>query len=762
MIEKIYQIRNVGRFQNYNAQGEVEFRPITLVYAENGSGKTTLSSILKSLKDQDNNAIIERKTLGVEDSDSQKIKMRAFNKEFLFTNELWNNKCGELEIFDSSFVNRNVFSGQFVDHSQKRNLYQFVIGDEQVKLAESINELDVSNRKLGQEVSELKAKLKLIHKEVLLEDFLHYKQDEFLDTKISETEAKIKECESADKILSFPLLKRVSIPEIQLDVIITNLADDLESASKDVAQQVRNHIATNLGVGDSEAWLRKGLEASKKSITETCPFCAQSIESLEIIDLFKVYFSEAYANLFKTIESNLNFINQELSDRKLSDIETLILANERDIQVWSSILPYESFSEDRTGFSSKWRELHQLLLQGLEKKKVRPLEVITDISENAKELLDSIYGFINQYNQYVDGFNEKATRKKNQEGLDIFELKSERATFLVYKDRFKKEFNGLCEEYLITARKKEEGEELKSKLGEELTESEGDLLKQYQNKINEYLIMFGAAFRIADNHKVMTGGKPSASYCILLKKEKIQLGGPNTEGKPSFKNLLSEGDKSTLAFALFLAKLESEKDLSNKIVVIDDPISSLDVHRQTSTRNRIVELAGKIQQLILLSHNQIFLNDFYNHGSIKSNKVRLLYIRKIGEESSIDKWNLEETFTNSYFHQHRIVKEYIDSDTGDTLEIARCLRPMLEENLRTRFPETFKRDIWLGDMVKLIRESESSAELSLMKPVLLKIADVNDYTSSFHHGGSKSVNKTELKAYAELTFKILKGLPIIA
>ena len=49
MLEKIVQIKNIGRFRDYAASGDVTFRKLTLVYAENGRGKTTLCVILRSL-----------------------------------------------------------------------------------------------------------------------------------------------------------------------------------------------------------------------------------------------------------------------------------------------------------------------------------------------------------------------------------------------------------------------------------------------------------------------------------------------------------------------------------------------------------------------------------------------------------------------------------------------------------------------------------------------------------------------------------------
>ncbi len=57
MINKVIQIKNVGKFTDYSVNTTPtwngEFKSITLVYGQNGIGKTTFTTILKSLKEND-------------------------------------------------------------------------------------------------------------------------------------------------------------------------------------------------------------------------------------------------------------------------------------------------------------------------------------------------------------------------------------------------------------------------------------------------------------------------------------------------------------------------------------------------------------------------------------------------------------------------------------------------------------------------------------------------------------------------------------
>jgi wobble nucleotide-excising tRNase len=64
MVTKFVAIRNVGRFENYGAGGDVQLRRYNLFFAPNGRGKTTLCAILRSLQTGQSEFILGRRTLG--------------------------------------------------------------------------------------------------------------------------------------------------------------------------------------------------------------------------------------------------------------------------------------------------------------------------------------------------------------------------------------------------------------------------------------------------------------------------------------------------------------------------------------------------------------------------------------------------------------------------------------------------------------------------------------------------------------------------
>ena len=64
MLQKIISLKNIGRFRDCAAVGDVTLRRFTLFFSENGRGKTTLCAILRSLFTNTPALIIGRTTLG--------------------------------------------------------------------------------------------------------------------------------------------------------------------------------------------------------------------------------------------------------------------------------------------------------------------------------------------------------------------------------------------------------------------------------------------------------------------------------------------------------------------------------------------------------------------------------------------------------------------------------------------------------------------------------------------------------------------------
>lgn len=91
------------------------------------------------------------------------------------------------------------------------------------------------------------------------------------------------------------------------------------------------------------------------------------------------------------------------------------------------------------------------------------------------------------------------------------------------------------------------------------------------------------------------------------------------DGSPSLKPL-SEGEKTALAFWYFIVSLESEgRKIDDLIIVIDDPISSLDARAMSHVVSLVKFSVGKCLQLLVITHNLDFLRE--KNGSINGENL---------------------------------------------------------------------------------------------------------------------------------------------
>jgi wobble nucleotide-excising tRNase len=131
------------------------------------------------------------------------------------------------------------------------------------------------------------------------------------------------------------------------------------------------------------------------------------------------------------------------------------------------------------------------------------------------------------------------------------------------------------------------------------------ILAKYQTAINALLKKFGASFSIKGMNANFRGNAPRTEYGLLLRGKDVVLEG----GPPSFATTLSDGDKRTLAFAFFVASTLDDPKLAQRIVVIDDPMCSLDMTRRQHTRTVLKQIRAKAEQVVILAHDAYFIRD---------------------------------------------------------------------------------------------------------------------------------------------------------
>jgi wobble nucleotide-excising tRNase len=240
------------------------------------------------------------------------------------------------------------------------------------------------------------------------------------------------------------------------------------------------------------------------------------------------------------------------------------------------------------------------------------------------------------------------------------------------------------------------------------------------------------------------------------------LGSPNTAvNSPSFKNTLSSGDRATLALAFFLAALEREADLADRIVVFDDPFSSQDAFRRRQTIYEIMRTANDCNQVIVLSHDAQFLQQLWEKfPSNERTSVQILYHPTTG--SKLCAFDLDDACRGRAAVELDDLLAFRATGAGNPREIIKKLRVVLETHFRFTYRGAFLADDNLGEILRKIRLGGHTHPAHDFYETLERI---NHYTADYHHGedprgaAEPPLDQTELLGFVNMTLKVVNALP---
>jgi wobble nucleotide-excising tRNase len=230
---------------------------------------------------------------------------------------------------------------------------------------------------------------------------------------------------------------------------------------------------------------------------------------------------------------------------------------------------------------------------------------------------------------------------------------------------------------------------------------------------------------------------------------------------PSFKNTLSAGDRNTLALAFFFASLDHDDQIESKIMVIDDPMTSLDEGRIHATIQHIKRLSDKVEQTIILSHSKPFLLQFWD-SSKAQNKSPFKIFRQ-GKCSSISRWDIAQDSITEHDKRYELILNFLKNGHAENdREVAIALRPSLEAFLRVSYSTHFRPGEMLGSFALKCEKTLKTAEPILDSSDLNELRHITDYANLFHHDTNSSgyttarLNEAELTNYAQRTLAFIR------
>ncbi|MEO6824603.1 MAG: AAA family ATPase [Nitrosospira sp.] len=760
MLKKIIHIKNVGRFQNSQLGGDTSLAKNSFIFGANGFGKTTMCAILRSLRTADNAHVLGRKTLGA--SEAPSIDFLTSRGNFRFNGDAWSMPYTDIAIFDGIFISENVHSGEVVDTDQKRNLYRVIIGEAGVRLAEQESKWAGESRTKTTEISSTaKAIQTHISPGMKLENFIALPKTDDIDEQIIAQELQLTAIREATAIKTRSGLAELVLPALP-DTFTELLAKTIDDITKDAEQQINAHLtAHGMTLSNGTNWIVQGIDHS----SDSCAFCGQGIEGLSLITAYRAVFSDSYKALRGEIATMERLINQAFGDTASARLDTLAEQHKGGIEFWSKYCQLDTAALAYSGsVADAIKFLKEAALALIEYKIREPLEAVpiddgflkaVSAYEAAKDKVDIFNLAVQQANILI------AAKKTEVDMIDVTAATIELTRMKTIKTRHSASVVKLCDDYNRLVLKKDDIEIQKLEIREQLERHTAGVVKPYQQRINDFLDAFNAGFRIAETKHTYLGGVATSSYQLIINRVAIDIGGGNTPNHmPSFKNTLSAGDRSTLALVFFLAHLERDESLANKIVVFDDPFNSQDAFRRRQTIHEIIKIAGKCAQILVLSHDAAFLKQIWAKCSLAERATLSLADHgQFGTKIAVH--DLEKACQGRTATDIDDLQAYVTHGAGQHIDVIRKMRTVLETHMQTIYPLSFNEGDWLGSIVGKIREGGSTHFAAYLYD---ELNEITDYTAQYHHGEkiadatTDQIDSTELRGFSRRTLRIVNAL----
>jgi wobble nucleotide-excising tRNase len=736
MITKIKRLKNIGKFYDFATKGSgLDWHKNTFLFAPNAYGKSTLVNVFRSLRENDPKLIRARKTLSSIESPEAVLIVDGVNH--IFNGTRWDKSCSEFQIFDVPFVHANILTDE-IEHEHRKNIHKIIIGAEGVKLAEELSTLKTQEKSKRQQFERLRSQFNTA-------GIVHHTLDAFLAIPATEEAAvplriaglekdiKSKETESQVRTLSLP--RPITTPAFDLSSTRTLAAGKLSTEHKAAEKRVLAHIQKNIAdKSRAKQFIRTGLDL----LQEDCPFCGQDLRTaIELLDAYREFFHEAFRTFQAELSQTMSQLDRWNIENELTSLISSHNANTATVRQWDPYIGKEVLTDASVFVEDARKKLtdsRAKVLAELEKKQKEP-NSDCDLSHFDVMVaeLKALSAQVDAYNEAVANFVIKAEGYIDElPKSDIDVLRQSLAKEREIEKRFKPEWKRWATDYPVV--KKDAADLLRKKDAKQkdLETYTVSIFRMYQKRINELLETLGADFTLTD----LTGktdDRANESYSdfgFLILEKKVPLKA-RQDDLPCFKNTLSEGDKSSLAFAFFIASLEKTPDLYKQVVILDDPLSSLDDTRREATAGALLELSPKLNQLCVFTHKKDFLWMVYD--KIPDNNV--LQVRSDKTNGSwIEPLDVEEDRKSKHAKTIEAMQRYVNEDFGQTPDMMQGnIRKAFEVVLKTKFYSALAADIKeKKGLAKILKTLFDAGLLNAgLKP---KLFDLCSVASGPHHG----------------------------
>ncbi|WRE23076.1 AAA family ATPase [Helicobacter pylori] len=736
MAINIKKIKSFKAFCGLDAIEMGEFKDYNVIFGNNGCGKTSLTRAFELLISK-NKHIEKYRTISTASTaespsiefeckdESYKIepnsnigvpsfKVEIYNSDFLHNNTPFNSEFGLKKLDDGTIILEGSVLGEEIKEINQLKDFKEKVEKRQKKIKDE-NSTETLTAKQESEIEKYKEEIEKIRKkvtsrtiqitpnEIEINDFCKVSKNHFKyqEDALMNLEKDFNELDEAIK--KFDDLKEMELPkDYQRDKLESLFSFDIDKEAGQVSEKIKEHISK---VG--REFIEKGIKLQKEMPNNACPFCTQKITN-NIIQAYTSYFN-------KRIEQ----FNQD--SLEVSGTLKKILEQWNIKEILQSFERFEPFMEDflkeKKSLENALEQIKALLEElqkEVDKKEgVKNKEKFQKIDKKLLEIQENIQQCVGETRRIL---NQKKEQKKKLEKLKT-ELKEARIKKVKHDS--------------YDSQKSKEEAERKLLVLDRGHKRLNCLLEKIDKKLKELYDQKRPDIEIINNYlKALNLPKYSLDkdYRIVLNSDVLE----NSEAKI----ILSDGEKTTLVFAYFLARLKlfyKKEDLKDLVVVIDDPISSLDEQRIYNTTCLVAKINQDLAreslkdedkaQVFVLTHNHTFMARLINMVGKHARYFQLE--RHQGQLKIVCKNEAVGYFDTFYLLLFKEVyefakKEKVQDDFKEAINYGNKVRVLLEGFLKINFIDSFlteKHDGVFdeGKIKDLIETANREVELNFSK-----------------------------------------------
>ena len=610
MIDKVL-IENIATYKGLTT---FNLKKVNFIYGSNGTGKTTLSRILRNPS--------------------------AFSSASI---EYTRNEELETLVYNNDFVDEN-----FSDNSMIKGI--FTLGKDSNEIVKQLDELEEEKNKYELELNKKRETLEKFQNDItnlhnrfldltwefktsIADNFLRYFKGFLRKESFFELCMSLEHTDSEAVDIDFMkdrYQKLYNAGELEkIDVLAINCNFNFEKEMGNAAllgESIKGNdsleISNLINKLQNSNWIRDGIKFLDTS-DGICPFCQNRINDKTLRDL-KSLFDDSYQELINKIIELSNTYNYN-TEANLTFL-TNIINNYENYKTTASL---EKLKDCYYMLSEAYNRNKELIKEKISNpSKAIILESVDDIVVEVLSIINEIIKDNLEYNNMVDNLKLERDKLKNQVRDYLFDK----------TDKLRKE-------YKKSLKNLSDAEKNISKLIDNL---ENDI-RNINNKMSKLRAsMSGITNTIQEmNNILMKFGFDEFSF---KEKEDNSTYEIVRKDGSAVKQTLSEGEQRFISFLYFYQLVkgtQNEDGIKNdRIIVIDDPISSLDSNIlfivSTLVKNLINDVhqnKGGLKQIIMLTHNVYYLKEItYLAAKPKkgiSSNISYIVIKKTNNQSNV-------------------------------------------------------------------------------------------------------------------------------